>query len=39
MNKSEMADRLAAKSDMNKVASRDALDRVFATIGDALTNG
>ena len=39
MNKAEMADRLAARTGMNKVAARDAVDSVFATIGEALANG
>ena len=39
MNKAEMADRLAARTDMNKDVARDAVDSVFATIGEALANG
>ena len=39
MNKAEMADRLAARTSMNEVAAKDAVDRVFATIGEALANG
>ena len=42
MNKVEVADRLAARTGMNKVAARDAVDAVdsvFATIGEALANG
>ena len=39
MNKSEMADRLGDRTGMNKVAARDAVDSVFATIGEALANG
>ena len=39
MNKAEMADRLAARSGMNEVAAKDAVDSVFATIGEALANG
>ena len=39
MNKVEMTDRLAARTGMNKVAARDAVDSVFATIGEALANG
>ena len=39
MNKVEMADRLAARTGMNKVAARDAVDSVFATTGEALANG
>ena len=33
MNKGEMADRLAARTGLNKAAARDAVDGVFATIG------
>ena len=33
MNKGEMADRLAARSGLNKAAARDAVDGVFKTIG------
>ena len=29
MNKAEMADRLAARTGMNEVAAKDAVDRVF----------
>ena len=39
MNKAEMANRLAARAGMNKAAARDAVDSVFATIGEALANG
>ena len=39
MNKAEMADRLAARTGMNEVAAKDAVDSVFATIGEALENG
>ena len=39
MNKAEMAERLAARTGMNKVAARDAVDSVFAMIGEALANG
>ena len=39
MNKVEVADRLAARTGMNKVAARDAVDSVFAAIGEALANG
>ena len=39
MNKAEMADRLAARTGMNEAAARDAVDSVFATIGEALANG
>ena len=33
MNKVEMAERLAARTGMNSVAAREAVDGVFATIG------
>ena len=39
MNKAEMADRLAARAGLNKAAARDAVDSVFATIGEALADG
>ena len=39
MNKGEMADRLAARTGLNKAAARDAVDGVFETIGEALANG
>ena len=39
MNKVEMADRLAARTGVSKAAARDAVDSVFATIGEALANG
>ena len=39
MNKGEMADRLAARTGLNKAAARVAVDGVFATIGEALANG
>ena len=39
MNKAEMADRLAARTGMNEAAAKDAVDSVFATIGEALANG
>ena len=39
MNKAEMADRLAARTGLSKLAAREAVDGVFATIGDALANG
>ena len=38
MNKVEMADRLAARLGMSKAAATDAVDSVFATIGEALAN-
>ena len=39
MNKTEMADRLAARTGVNKGAERDAVDGVFATVGEALAEG
>ena len=38
MNKVEMADRLAARTGMSKAAARDAVDSVFATVGEALAD-
>ena len=39
MNKTEMADRLAARTGLSKGAARDAVDGVFAIIGKALAEG
>ena len=39
MNKTEMADRLAARTGLSKGAARDAVDGVFAIIGEALAEG
>ena len=39
MNKAEMADRLAARTSLSKAVAREAVDGVFAVIGDALANG
>ena len=39
MNKVEMADRLTARTGLNKVGARDAVDSMFAVIGEALANG
>ena len=39
MNKAEMADRLAARTGLNKAAARDAVDTMFATIGEGLADG
>ena len=39
MNKSEISERLAGRMGMNKAAAKDAVDSVFAAIGEALTNG
>ena len=39
MNKTEMADRLAARTGLSKSAARNAVDSVFASIGEALADG
>ena len=39
MNKTKVADRLAARTGLSKGAARDAVDGVFAVIGEALANG
>ena len=39
MNKAEMADRLAARTGLSKAVAKEAVDGVFAAIGDALANG
>ena len=39
MNKAEMAGRLAARTGLSKAIAREAVDGVFAAIGDALANG
>ena len=39
MNKTEMADRLAARTGLGKGAARNAVDGVFAIIGEALADG
>ena len=39
MNKSELAERLAGRTEMSKAAAKDAVDGVFDLIGEALTNG
>ena len=39
MNKTEMADRLAARTGLSNGAARDAVDGMFAIIGEALANG
>ena len=36
MNKSEMADRVAARMGLSKGVGKDAVDSVFAAIGEAL---
>ena len=39
MKRTEMADRLAARTGLSKVAARNAVDGVFANIGEALADG
>ena len=39
MNKTEMADRLAARTGLSKGAAKDPVDGVFAIIGEALADG
>ena len=39
MNKSEIGKRLASRLGLNKVVAKDAVDDVFAAIGEALANG
>ena len=39
MNKSELAERLAARAGMTKDAARDAVDGMCATICETLANG
>ena len=39
MNKAEMVDRLAARTGLSKSSAKEAVDGVFAAIGDALANG
>ena len=39
MNKAEMADRLAARSGVSKSVAKEAVDGVFAAIGEALADG
>ena len=39
MNKTEMADRLAARTGLSEGAARDAADGVFAIVGEALADG
>lgn len=39
MNKGELAARLAGRTGMSRAAAKDAVDGVFATIGEALANG
>ena len=39
MNKAEMVERLAARSDLTRAAAREAVDSVFGMIGEALADG
>ena len=39
MNKAETADRLAARSGVSKSVAREAVDGLFAVIGEDLANG
>ncbi len=39
MNKAVMADRLAARTGLSKSVAKEAVDGVFAAIGEALANG
>ena len=39
MNRAEMADRLVARTGLSKAVAREAVDRVFAAIGDAFADG
>ena len=39
MNKAEMADRLAARTGLGKAVAREAVDGVFAIIGEAFADG
>ena len=39
MNKSDVAERLAERTGMSKAVARDAVDSVFAVIGEALADG
>ena len=39
MNKTDMADCLAVRTGLSKSAARDAVDGVFAIIGEALADG
>ena len=39
MNKTEMADRLAARKGLSKGAARDAVDGVFVIISEVLADG
>ena len=39
MNKAELAERMAERTGMSKAVARDAVDGVFAVIGEALADG
>ncbi len=39
MNKTEMANRLAARTGLSRNAARDAVDGMFVVIGEALADG
>lgn len=39
MNRAETADRLAARARLSKAVAREAVDGLFAVIGEALANG
>ena len=39
MNKAEMAGRLATRTGLSNTVAKEAVDGVFAAIGDALANG
>ena len=39
MNKAAMADRLTARTGLSKAAAKEAVDGVFAAVGDALALG
>ena len=39
MNKAETADRLASRAGLSKAVAREAVDGLFAVIGEALANG
>ena len=39
MNKAEMVERLAARTDQTRAAAREAVDSAFGMIGEALADG
>ena len=39
MNRAETTDRLAARAGLSKAAAREAVDGLFAVVGEALANG